>query len=295
VDRSAQGVPVFDLAVCTPEPGEVATSMAGVSMRVAEGLGPVAEADLVCVPAQPRDQPVPEPVLAALRTAHARGARVMSVCTGAFVLGAAGLLDGRACTTHWMYATELEQRFPEAKVQCDVLYVDDGGVITSAGSSAGLDACLHLYRQEFGARIAAAVARRLVVPAHREGGQAQYIESPVPELTADTLQPLLEWMAAHLDEDLSIEALSARALMSPRTFARRFKAETGTTPYHWVTNQRVMRAEELLESTDETVERIAAKVGFSNATAFRHHFARMRGTTPQQYRRTFRAPTVATA
>jgi transcriptional regulator GlxA family with amidase domain len=214
----------------------------------------------------------------------------MSVCTGAFVLGASGLLDGRRCTTHWRYVEELERRFPLARVECDVLYVDDDSIVTSAGSAAGLDACLHIIRREFGAGTAATVARRMVVAPHRDGGQAQFIETPVAETTAETLQPLLEWMAANLSEELTVEGLASRAMMAPRTFARRFKAETGTTPYHWLTNQRVMLAERMLEESDETVERIAAHAGFSSATAFRHHFARLRGTSPQQYRRLFRGP-----
>lgn len=289
-DRSSHGIQNFDLAICAPEPGRVATSLPGLSIEVSHGLDRLAEADLVCLPAMPRDHDAPDDVLRAVRQAYDSGSRLLSVCVGAFILGAAGLLDGRECTTHWLYADELQQRFPQARVQRDVLYVDTGSIITSAGSAAGLDACLHLIRDEFGAGVAATVARRMVVPAYREGGQAQFIESPVPACTADTLQPLLEWMTAHLNEDLSVEALAARAVMSPRTFARRFKAETGTTPYHWVTNQRVLLAEQLLEGTDDTIERIAVQVGFSNATAFRHHFARLRGTTPLQYRRLFRAP-----
>ncbi len=289
IDRADQGVPNFDFAICTPDPGEVATSLPGFGLQVTEGLDRLDAADLICLPAMPRDAPVPPEVIAALRSAYDRGARLLSVCVGAFVLGEAGLLDGRRCTTHWRYVEELEQRFPLALVDCAVLYVDDGQVITSAGSAAGVDACLHLIRQEFGSGVAATVARRMVVPPHRDGGQAQFIETPVPA-PAETLQPLLEWMASHVHEDVGVETLAARALMSPRTFARRFKAETGTTPYHWVTNQRVLIAERLLEESHETVERIASRVGFSNATALRHHFTRLRGTTPQQYRRTFCSP-----
>jgi transcriptional regulator GlxA family with amidase domain len=290
VDREAQGVPNFDFAVCGQTPGKVGTSLPGFSVEVSWGIERLEAADLICIPAMPRDRPVPTDVVRALRAAHERGARLLSVCTGAFVLGGAGLLDGRRCTTHWRYVDELEARFPLAKVECDVLYVDSGSIITSAGSAAGLDACLHLIRQEFGASMAATVARRMVVAPHRDGGQAQFIETPVVETTADTLQPLLEWMGANLHEDLSVERLANKALMAPRTFARRFRAETGTTPYHWVTNQRVMLAERMLEETDETIERIATKAGFSNATAFRHHFSRLRGTSPQRYRRIFKAP-----
>lgn len=296
IDRSEHGVPDFDYAICAPEPGQVTTSIPGLTINVEHGLDRLAEADLVCMAAikgNHLDPPVE--VLDALRAAHDRGAKILSVCSGAFVLGEAGLLDGRVCTTHWLYVDDLERRFPDAVVKCDVLYVDDGQIITSAGSAAGLDACLHIIRSEFGASIASTVARRMVVAPHRDGGQAQFIEIPVPVATADTLQPLLEWMTGHLDEDLSVDALAAKAHMAPRTFARRFKAETGTTPYHWLTNQRVMLAERMLEESDETIERIATQAGFSNSTAFRHHFARLRGTSPQQYRRIFRAPDLASS
>lgn len=291
LDRQDSGGPSIDFAICAPTAGRVSTSVPGFSLDVAADLNTLEGADLVCIPAMPRDQPVPAGVIAALRAAHDRGARILSVCTGAFVLGHAGLLDRRACTTHWMYVDELQQRFPEARVSCDVLYVEDGAIVTSAGSAAGLDACLHVLREEFGAGVAATVARRMVVAPHRDGGQAQFIESPIPETTADTLQPVLEWMGANLGENQSVERLAAKALMSPRTFARRFKAETGTTPYHWITNQRVMLAERMLEESDETIERIAAQAGFGNATAFRHHFTRLRGTNPQSYRRNFHGPT----
>ncbi len=290
LDRADQGVPSFDFRVCAPQPGKVPTSIPGFGLDVSLGLDALSDVDLICLPAMPRDQHVPPPVIEALRMAHDRGARLLSVCAGAFVLGEAGLLDGRLCTTHWRYVDELQSRFPLAQVKCDVLYIDDGSVITSAGSAAGLDACLHVIRQEFGASVAATVARRMVIAPHRDGGQAQFIESPVPDYTADTLQPVLEWMRINLRQDLSVETLSRKALMAPRTFARRFKAETGTTPYHWVTNQRLLLAEQMLEESDETIERIATRAGFSNATAFRHHFARLRGTSPHRYRSSYRAP-----
>ncbi len=291
LDRLDQGVPNFDFGICAPRPGKVATNLPGFALDVQHDLERLADADLICIPAMPRERPVPPAVITALQSAHARGARLLSVCSGAFVLGAAGLLDGRVCTTHWRYVDELQRRFPKAEVQCDVLYVDSGSVVTSAGSAAGLDACLHLMRREFGASVAATVARRMVVAPHRDGGQAQFIQTPVPVTTADTLQPVLEWMGANLHRDLNVETLASRALMAPRTFARRFKAETGTTPYHWITNQRVMMAERLLEESDETIERISIQAGFSSATAFRHHFVRLRGTSPQSYRRLFKAPT----
>jgi transcriptional regulator GlxA family with amidase domain len=286
IDRVDTGGPTFDFAVCAETPGRVTTSM-GFSLEVPSGLDRVAEADLVAVPAVPRHRTTSPAVVEALRAAHDRGARVLSVCSGAFTLGDAGLLDGRECTTHWMYVDELQRRFPRARVNCGVLYVDEDPVITSAGSAAGLDACLHLIRKEFGARTANSVARRMVVPPQREGGQAQYVETPVAAPTADTLRPLLAWMQEHLHEEMSVRSLSARAAMSQRTFARRFRAETGTTPHQWLTSQRLMLAERLLEETDASVDQVATRAGFGNAATLRHHFGAARGTTPLSYRRTF--------
>jgi transcriptional regulator GlxA family with amidase domain len=286
VDRTVHGVPTLDFALCAPRPGPVSTNQ-GFSLLVEHGLERVQEADLVCVPAQSRGGPMPEDVLEVLRATVDRGARVLSVCSGAFVLGEAGLLDGRACTTHWMYTDELQARFPDARVVPEVLYVDEDPVITAAGSAAGLDACLYLWRKEYGARVASMVARRMVVPPQREGGQAQYIARAVPDCSAETLGPLLLWITENISEDHSVEALARRAHMSARTFARRFRAETGATPHAWVTNQRVMAAEELLESSDASVEWIASQVGFGNAATMRQHFARVRGISPQGYRQSF--------
>jgi len=286
VDRSDAGVPTIDFAVCGVTPGPVETSM-GFSLVVGEGLDRVAEADLVAVPAMPRDAGYPEPVLEALRAANERGARVMSVCTGAFVLAAAGLLDGRCCTTHWRYSDELAARYPLAKVDPDVLYVDDDNVITSAGSAAGLDASLHLWREEYGAAIAAAVARRMVVPPHRDGGQAQFVEAPIRAANAPTLAGVLDYMASHLGEEMTIDSVARLANMSSRTFARRFRAETGTTPYDWLLARRVTEAQRLLEEGDDPIERVAVLCGFGTAGALRHHFAKRLGTTPQAYRAAF--------
>jgi transcriptional regulator GlxA family with amidase domain len=286
IDRRNTGGPSFDFAVCTETPGTVPTSL-GFALDVGAGLDRVAEADLVAVPAMPRDRPAPPAVLEALRAAHDRGARIMSVCSGAFVLGEAGLLDGRECTTHWLYVDELEQRFPKARVNCGVLYVDEDPIITSAGSAAGLDACLHLIRKEFGANAANNVARRMVVPPQREGGQAQFVQTPVSVPSADTLKPVLAWMQEHLHEEMSVASLARRAAMSPRTFARRFRAETGTTPHQWVTAQRLLLAERLLEETDAPIDLVASRAGFGNAATLRHHFGVARGTTPLAYRRTF--------
>lgn len=294
IDRSADEVPFIDFAVCSVDRAPARTSM-GFTIQPEHGLERLAQAQLVGVPAKPRphwdntqDTPVaPDPVLEALRAAYDRGARILSVCSGAFTLGAAGLLDGRECTTHWMYTAELQRRFPEAKVVPEVLYVDSGQVVTSAGTAAGLDACLHIWRQEYGAAVASTVARRMVVPPQRDGGQAQFIARAVPECDAETLGPLLAWIAENLHEELDVESLARRSLMSPRTFARRFRAETGATPHAWVTNQRVLRAEALLERSDRSVEWIAAHVGFGNAATLRHHFTRARGISPQAYRRRF--------
>lgn len=288
VDRSDDGVPVLDFAVCAPRPGPVTTSL-GFGLTVDHDLGRLVEADLVAVPAVNRHREVPGEVVEALRAAYDRGARILSICSGAFALGEAGLLDGRECTTHWKYSDELAARFPEARVVPEVLYVDADPVITGAGSAAGLDASLHLWRKEYGAAVATKIARRMVVPPQRDGGQAQFIATPVPACDAETLGPVLTWILEHLAEQHSVETLARRALMSPRTFARRFRAETGTTPHAWITAQRVLRAEELLEMTDHAVERIADEVGFGNAAALRHHFTRARSVSPHQYRRSFRA------
>jgi len=286
LDRREDGVPLLDFDVCAPEPGAVQFSL-GFSVNVDHGLERLEEADLIAVPAMRRDRPLPEGVRDALLRAYDRGARLLSVCSGAFALGEAGLLDGIECTTHWKYTDELAARFPEAKVVPEVLYVDSGQIVTSAGTAAGLDATLHIWRQEYGAQVASAVARRMVVPPQRDGGQAQFIARAVPECDADTLAPLLGWIVENLDQPLDVDSLARRSLMSPRTFARRFRAETGATPHSWVTNQRVLRAEQLLESSDRSVEWIADEVGFGNAATLRHHFTRVRGLSPQAYRRRF--------
>jgi transcriptional regulator GlxA family with amidase domain len=286
VDRSGDGLPVLDFAVCGMAPGPVATSM-GFSVNVDHGLGRVEQADLVAVPAMPRDGVYPEAALDALRSAVDRGARVLSVCSGAFVLAAAGLLDGRRCTTHWMFADELATRYPAAKVDPDVLYVDEDPIITSAGTAAGVDACLHIWRKTYGASVAAAIARRMVVPPHRDGGQAQFVEAPIRPADSHTLAGVLDFVSGHLADDLSVDTLARIANMSPRTFARRFRAETGATPYDWLVAQRVAAAQRLLEDGDDTIDSVAAKCGFGTAAALRHHFTRRVGTTPQAYRSAF--------
>lgn len=286
LDRSEHGVPKLEFAVCAADARPIRTSM-GFSIQVDEGLERVQEADLVAVPAMGRDGVTPEPVRDALFAAHERGARILSVCSGAFTLGSVGLLDGRDCTTHWMYTDDLQRRYPLARVIPEVLYVDAGQVVTSAGSAAGLDAALHIWRQEHGAAVASMVARRAVVPPHRDGGQAQYIARAVPECDAETLGPLLSWILENLADDHGVDTLARRVHMSPRTFARRFRDETGSTPHSWVARQRIAAAEVLLETTEQPVEWIAAEVGFGNAATLRHHFTRARGVSPQQYRRAF--------
>ncbi|MCL2542914.1 MAG: helix-turn-helix domain-containing protein [Nocardioidaceae bacterium] len=280
------GNPVFDFVIATPRPGRV-RGPSGFDLYVENALEVALEADLVCVaPKRDFTEPSPE-VSELLREVDRRGTRIFAHCSGAFQVGEAGLLDGRRCTTHWRFIDRLGECFPEAKVEGDVLYVQDGNLTTGAGSSAGLDASLHIMREEFGAAVAAATARRMVVPPHRDGGQAQFIARAVPDCQADTLGPLLIWITENLPEDHSVEALARRAHMSPRTFARRFRDETGSTPHSWVTRQRVAAAEELLERSDASVDRIAAEVGFGNAATLRHHFTRVRGIGPQAYRRQF--------
>lgn len=288
VDRTEDGVPPVDFAVCAPEPGPL-PSTAGVDVVVRHDLSRAQEADLVVVPAGSPARSAPPAVRVALQDALARGARVMSVCTGAFTLADAGLLDGRECTTHWRHCEELAARFPRVRVRPDVLYVEDGPVVTSAGTAAGIDAGLHVWRSAHGSAVAAAVARRMVVSPQRDGGQAQFIVRQVPDCEAETLGPVLAWAAEHLDVELDVTTLSRRAAMSSRTFARRFRDETGTTPAAWVTRQRVHAAEELLERTDLAVEQVAHRVGFASAAALRHHFARVRGLAPLEYRRRFGA------
>jgi AraC family transcriptional regulator, transcriptional activator FtrA len=286
-DAPFEGAEPMRLRVCGELPGQPLRSGAGVLFTPEYGLAALADADLVAVPAATVREAYPPAVLAALRAAADRGATLLSVCTGAFILGAAGLLDDRPCTTHWSQAAALAERFPAAKVDPDVLFVDDGDLVTSAGTAAGIDACLHLVRRELGAARATAVARRMVVAPQREGGQRQFVEPTVPGWSADGLQPVLGWMVDTLDTDHSVAELARRARMSPRTFARRFGAETGTTPLRWLTLQRVAHARQLLEETRLGVDEVARRCGFGTAALLRHHFRRAVGVTPTAYRRSF--------
>jgi AraC family transcriptional regulator, transcriptional activator FtrA len=287
-ERPELGVPWYRFLVCAVEPRPIRTAV-GIFLTTPYCLEHAARADTVIVPSsRPGIVPVPDTLLDTLRAAYQRGARIISFCTGAFLLAAAGLLDGRRVTTHWAWAAELAERYPTVQVDPLVLYIDDGQVLTSAGTAAAIDLSLHIVRQDYGAEIAAAVARRMVVPPHRDGGQAQYIEKPLPVPDEDEpFGTILAWMAAHLDEDLTIEQMAARAMMSPRTFARRFRATCGTTPYQWLLQQRIVLAQRLLETTNESIERIATYCGFSSAATLRLHFHRLLHISPQPYRHAF--------
>ncbi|AYN43612.1 helix-turn-helix domain-containing protein [Streptomyces dangxiongensis] len=294
IDRSDDGLPVYDFAVVSAEGPSLGTHC-GFTVSTPYGLERLEEADLIAVPAGQAyaERAFPEELLTALRRAVDRGTRVLSVCSGVFVLAAAGLLDGRRCAVHWHHAEQLARRYPRLEAEPDMLYVDEDPVITSAGTAAGIDACLHIVRKEQGPEVANKIARRMVVPPHRDGGQAQFIERPLPKAPCDTVGEVLAWMEAHLDQEVTVEQLAARAHLAPRTFARRFQQETGTTPYRWILRQRVLLAQELLEGTDETMDAIAGRTGFGTAAALRHQFVRALGTTPQAYRRAFRGPQAA--
>lgn len=289
VQPAPSGLPPYEVRYCAPTPGRVRCDQ-GVEVEVPGGLDAMVGADIVVVPAW--NQPeiaAPVALTDALRQAHARGAFVVGLCLGAFVLGDAGLLDERQATTHWACRELFAQRFPKAVFHPDVLYVDDGHVITSAGTVAAIDCCLHIVRLRHGADVANRVARMLVTPPHRQGGQAQYIEQPVPTLPSENRLPgVLEWARAHLAEPLSLDALADVARMSRRTFTRRFREATGTTVNQWLAAERIGQAQQLLETTDLSIERVATEVGFGTPLSFRQHFARHVLTSPSSYRRTFR-------
>ena len=289
IDRSELVDPWYRFLVCAAEPPPIRSSV-GFTIDTPYGLDEVRKADTVIIPAWGATMgEVPADLIDALCTAHRRGARLLSVCSGAFVLAATGLLDGRRATTHWMYTDLLAERYPLIDVDPRVLYVDEGDVMTSAGTAAGIDLCLHIVRLDHGAEVANAVARRMVVPPHRDGGQAQFVEAPVAQNAGDDpLAVTLGWMLEHLDRPMSVDDLAGRSHMSPRHFARRFRAVTGTTPHQWLLSQRVLLASRLLETTDDSVELVAQRCGMGNAATLRVHFQRVVGTSPLAYRRTFR-------
>jgi AraC family transcriptional regulator, transcriptional activator FtrA len=288
-DRSDIVTPWYRFLIVSQDPPPIRTST-GFMMSPELGLDALEEADTVIVPGWADDLRPPRPeTIAALQAAYDRGARIASVCIGSFVLAEAGLLDGRRATTHWRFASRLQERYPRVRVDPEVLYVDDGQVLTSAGTAAGIDLGLHIVRLDYGAEIANQVARRIVMPPHRDGGQAQYIESPLPaDEDGDPMNDLLAWIVEHLDEELSVDELARRAVVSPRTLMRRFKAITGTTPLDWILRQRIHLAQRLLDSTDLPVEVVAERAGFGSTVTMRHHFAQRVHTSPQAYRRTFR-------
>ncbi|MFD6878987.1 MULTISPECIES: GlxA family transcriptional regulator [unclassified Streptomyces] len=281
-----QGLPGFDFALCADRPGPVPTDL-GVPLTVTHGLDRLAAADLViALPGAGFRTPPGPAVLDALSAAHGRGALVAAHCVGTFALAAAGLLDGLRATTHWRFAALLADRHPEVSVEPDALYVDEGRIVTGAGAAAGFDLCLHLLRREHGAATANAVARDMVLPSHRDGGQAQYLAAPAPEDCHDErLAEVLAWVRENLHEALPVAELARRAMMSKRSFARRFAAATGTTPHAWLRGLRLSGAEELLETTDLPVEEIARRVGYGSAAVLREQFVRRRGVPPYPTRR----------
>jgi AraC family transcriptional regulator, transcriptional activator FtrA len=275
----------YDFVVCTADGAPHPWLAGSPTASYAE----IARADTVVVPSTDDPAADPDPnLLEALRAAHQRGVRVVSLCTGAFVLAAAGLLDGRAATTHWMHADDLARRYPSIDVRADVLYIDDGDVLTSAGKTAALDLCIHLVRHDLGASAANGIARTLVAPSHRSGGQAQFIAPPAEPRTRDGIAPMLEWARARLDQPLTVRTLAEHAGLSTRQLARRMHAELEAGPLEWLHQQRIGRARELLERTDASVEQVAASCGMGTATTLRRHFHRAVGVTPTAYRATFR-------
>lgn len=277
----------YDIFLCGQETGPLATDH-GWPITIENGLDALATADTVIIPAY-RDflTPIPDTVTDALRTAHTRGARIASICTGAFALAAAGLLDGKRATTHWYYADELARRCPTAQIDPDVLYVDSDDILTSAGVVSGIDLCLHLLRTDHGAAVANDIARNIVAAPHRDGGQAQFIRLPARPVASTDLGATQEWALRHLADPLTVAELASHAHLPLRTFERRFVAETGTTPMKWLNAARVDRARELLETTDAAVDYIGHQCGLGTAANFRHHFRNITGTTPREYRRRF--------
>ena len=291
--RSDGGEPLYEVVTCAIEPGQVRTE-ADFTVTVEHGPEVLAEADTVIVPASHEDDaphiegrltPAQEDAFARIRP----GTRIASICTGAFVLAAAGLLDGRRATTHWASCDHLQRLHPAVKVDPDVLYVDEGDVLTSAGVASGIDMCLHLVRRDHGAAVANDVARRSLVPPHRDGGQAQFVPRPVPEPQIHTTGTAREWALRHLHRPVTLRELAEKESMSVRTFTRRFREEVGMSPLRWLTQQRIERARHLLESSDLPVDRVAAEAGFGTAASFRQHFQAAVGVSPSAYRRTFRA------
>jgi AraC family transcriptional activator FtrA len=277
----------YSLSVCAINPGRQATA-GGIGLDVSLGLETLTTADTVVLPCWPVDEPVPPLVQDALHASYDRGSRIVSICSGAFALAAAGLLDGRRAATHWLYAEKLARRYPQVIVDPNVLYVDDDKVLTAAGSAAAIDMCLHLIRKDLGAAVANQVARRLVVPPHRDGGQAQFIDQPVATEDDNRIHDVVAWLSADVARHVVVADLAARAHLSERQFTRRFRDVTGQSPMDWLIGRRVAASLQLLESGDDTIEQIAAAVGFATGMIFRHHFRIRMSTSPSAYRRAFR-------
>ena len=291
--RPELGFVPYRFAVAAADPPPL-RGLGGIRVDVDGGLELLREANLIVVPGWRDLDETPRPeITRALREAVQGGARVASICSGAFLLAHAGLLDGRRATTHWRHTERLARLFPAVRVEPDVLYVDEGNVMTSAGSAAGIDLLLHLVRKDYGSHVANMFARRMVVPPHRDGGQSQFVVQPIAVRTNDRIAGVADWMAGHLSETITIEALADRAAMSLRTFTRRFRAATGTAPIEWLIRLRVRRAQDLLETTDLSIDRVAHDAGFGAPETLRHHFRRVVGTTPSAWRGSFRGKTTA--
>ncbi len=280
--------PLYEFSACSVEKGPLRAT-GGVSVVADKGLKALGSAGTIVIPGwRDVNERPPESLLVALRRAQRRGTRFVSLCSGAFVLAAAGLLDGRPATTHWRYAEQLGRDYPSIRVNPDVLYVDDGQVLTAAGSAAGIDLCLHIVRRDFGAAVANTVARRLVVPPQRDGGQAQFIDRPVDRCASPDIAELMDWLRQRSNKEHNVAGMDARMHVSQRTLARRFQKEAGTTPMRWLARERVRRAQELLETTGLGIEQIAGQCGFGSAQLLRFHFHRVAGISPTSYRASFR-------
>ena len=277
----------YRFRVCSLDRGPLRAT-AGVRVKAAAGLQGFSRAGTIVIPGwRDPDEIPPDRLLRVIRAAYARGARLVTICSGVFVLAAAGLLDGRRATTHWRYVDRLRARYPRIQVEPDALFIDEGQILTSAGSAAGIDLCLHLVRRDYGAQIANQVARRLIVSPQRDGGQSQYIPAPVRAEAMGGMARVVDWAQRHLDQPLTVDALARRAAMSPRTFARRFREETGTTPHRWLIHQRLLAAQRRLEATADSIDEVAQAVGLQTAATLRLHFRRSLRSTPTAYRRQF--------